>query len=138
MLRMFGLGEGPEVEGAFGWGESVAKGESAAIDVRGHSCYAGFPTKSSFCVQRGDVLMPYLRAFSSFRDNVRSLAMTQAPPKQILEFCDKFRDVDLVPLGVALDDQEGENILSTFQEESRLCNDQQTDEHSSSLFLRLH
>ena len=37
--------------------------------------------------------------------------MTQAPPKQILEFCDKFRDVDLVPLGVALDDQEGRHGL---------------------------
>lgn len=54
--------------------------------------------------------MPYLTVFSSFRDNVRRLAMSQAPPKQVLEFCDKFRDTDLVPLGVALDDQEGELI----------------------------
>jgi cysteinyl-tRNA synthetase len=27
--------------------------------------------------------------------------------KEILSLCDKLRDVDLVPLGVALDDQEG-------------------------------
>lgn len=51
--------------------------------------------------------MPYLHAFSTFRDNVRSLARSSASPKQVLEFCDKFRDVDLVALGVALDDQEG-------------------------------
>jgi cysteinyl-tRNA synthetase len=57
--------------------------------------------------------MPYLRTLSSFRDGVRSLAMTKNASafKNILALCDKLRDVDLVPLGVALDDQEGMHIL---------------------------
>lgn len=34
MLRMFGLGEGPQVEGTFGWGETVREGENTHVDVR--------------------------------------------------------------------------------------------------------
>ncbi|KAF8511822.1 tRNA synthetases class I (C) catalytic domain-containing protein [Hysterangium stoloniferum] len=92
MLRMFGLGEGSVTEGTIGWGETLPEGQNASVD-------------------REEILMPYLRTFSTFRDNVRSLAMSQAPPKQVLEFCDRFRDVDLVPLGVALDDQEDGRAL---------------------------
>ena len=53
--------------------------------------------------------MPYLRTLSSFRDGVRRLAIAKGDNalKDILALCDKVRDVDLVPLGVALDDQEG-------------------------------
>lgn len=57
-------------------------------------------------------MMPYLRTLSTFRDNVRKLAIARGDTaiKDILALCDKLRDVDLVPLGVVLDDQEG-----TFQ-----------------------
>lgn len=53
--------------------------------------------------------MPYLHTLSSFRDGVRSLAIAKEETalKDILALSDKLRDVDLVPLGVALDDQEG-------------------------------
>ena len=53
--------------------------------------------------------MPYLRTLASFRDGVRGLAMGKGDTalKDILALCDKLRDTDLVPLGVALDDQEG-------------------------------
>lgn len=53
--------------------------------------------------------MPYLRTLSAFRDGVRRVAMQRSDNalKEILSLCDKLRDVDLVPLGVALDDQEG-------------------------------
>ena len=53
--------------------------------------------------------MPYLRTLSAFRDGVRRAAMqrSEGALKEILSLCDKLRDVDLVPLGVALDDQEG-------------------------------
>ncbi len=53
--------------------------------------------------------MPYLRALSSFRDGVRRLAIAQEPDafQRILALSDQLRDNDLVPLGVALDDQEG-------------------------------
>jgi hypothetical protein len=53
--------------------------------------------------------MPYIRSLSTFRDSVRRLAMGKGDTalQDILALCDRLRDVDLVPLGVALDDQEG-------------------------------
>lgn len=56
--------------------------------------------------------MPYLRALSGFRDAVRAAAMSRndSALKEILALCDKLRDNDLVPLGVALDDQEGTHL----------------------------
>lgn len=59
--------------------------------------------------QREEVLMPYLRTLSTFRDAVRRLAMAKGDDalKDILALCDTLRDTDLVPLGVALDDQPG-------------------------------
>lgn len=67
--------------------------------------------------------MPYLRSLSSFRDGVRKLAIDAAKAekkdeaqaqalKDILALCDKLRDTDLVPLGVALDDQEGTPFMN--------------------------
>jgi cysteinyl-tRNA synthetase len=56
--------------------------------------------------------MPYLQVLSSFRDGVRRLAISKDGNtiKDILSLCDKLRDEDLVPLGVALDDQEGKFV----------------------------
>ncbi|KAF5380366.1 hypothetical protein D9615_004735 [Tricholomella constricta] len=90
MLRMFGLGEGENAE--IGWGQ----------DVHG-----------SGSINREEVLMPYVRQLSSFRDGVRRLAMekNESALKDILALCDKLRDVDLIPLGVALDDQEDGKAL---------------------------
>jgi cysteinyl-tRNA synthetase len=69
--------------------------------------------------------MPYLRALSSFRDSVRQVAIAkrEAALKDILSLCDKLRDVDLVPLGVALDDQEGGSLSQSQNTPSgdRLC-----------------
>lgn len=57
--------------------------------------------------------MPYLRILSSFRDGIRQLAISKGDgaAKEILALCDKLRDSDLVPFGVALDDQEGRSSL---------------------------
>ena len=57
--------------------------------------------------------MPYLGVLSSFRDDVRQLAIGKGDTalKDILALCDKLRDSDLVPLGVALDDQEGRSSI---------------------------
>ena len=87
MLRMFGLGEGESSE--IGWGQEAQEGVGA--------------------LDREEVLMPYLRALSAFRDGVRQLAISKGDgaAKDILALCDRLRDQDLVPLGVALDDQEG-------------------------------
>ncbi|KIY70644.1 hypothetical protein CYLTODRAFT_419597 [Cylindrobasidium torrendii FP15055 ss-10] len=92
MLRMFGLGEG-EGPAEIGWGQDGGEGQAG--------------------VNREEVLMPYLRAMSTFRDGVRQLAMQKGDTalKDILALCDKLRDTDLVPLGVALDDQEDGQAL---------------------------
>ncbi|KAG6920156.1 hypothetical protein DXG01_004922 [Tephrocybe rancida] len=90
MLRMFGLGEGEDPE--IGWGQDDHEIGS---------------------INREEVLMPYLRQLSSFRDGVRRLAIekNESALKDILALCDKLRDVDLIPLGVALDDQEDGKAL---------------------------
>lgn len=60
--------------------------------------------------------MPYLRVLSSFRDGIRQLAISKGDgaAKEILALCDKLRDSDLVPFGVALDDQEGRSWLDSI------------------------
>ncbi|KAG8991512.1 hypothetical protein FRB90_001314 [Tulasnella sp. 427] len=92
MLRMFGLGEGPITRNTIGWSEVEIDGETSGAD-------------------RDTILMPYLQALSAFRDGVRQLAIRNAPAKEILALCDKLRDEDLAPLGVALDDQEDGKAL---------------------------
>ncbi|KAJ7761004.1 tRNA synthetases class I (C) catalytic domain-containing protein [Mycena metata] len=91
MLRVFGLGAGPAEE--LGWG---LEGDAAAGGIN-----------------REEVLMPYIRSLSTFRDSVRRLAMGKGDTalQDILALCDRLRDVDLVPLGVALDDQEDGKAL---------------------------
>jgi len=49
----------------------------------------------------------YIRALSSFRDDIRKLAIGGASSQDILALCDRFRDQDLVNLGVQLDDGQG-------------------------------
>ncbi|KAK4689957.1 cysteinyl-tRNA synthetase, partial [Tremellales sp. Uapishka_1] len=88
MLKMFGLGEGESVNGnGIGWGK---EGETAGGSD-------DFEAK----------LDKYLRAMTSFRDDVRRLAIEGQSSKEILALCDMFRDQDLVNLGVQLDDGQG-------------------------------
>ena len=106
MLKMFGLGEGQADE--LGWGEVRDAGEGANV-----SHQERFRIMSALISRwnrkREETLMPYLRAMSGFRDAVRQAAMAKSDTalKDILALCDKLRDAELVPLGVALDDQEG-------------------------------
>lgn len=116
-LRMFGLGEGAPVdahgERLVGWGTPVTKGDESGVDVR------FLPSLSSRTIadialpssQRESLLMPYLRTLSGFRDQVRQLAMSGAPASEILALSDRLRDIDLVDLGVALDDQDGAFLI---------------------------
>lgn len=111
MLRMFGLGEGETSE--IGWGQEQGDGPSA-VNVSVESCLPDnalpkIEVMLTDLPQREEVLMPYLRVLSSFRDGVRQLAIANGDgvAKDILALCDKLRDVDAIPLGVAFDDQEG-------------------------------
>jgi len=102
MLRMFGLGEGGAAssENVLGWGDEHAIGT----------------------VNRDEILMPYLRALSTFRDGVRRVAIKggDGALKEVLALCDQLRDVDLVELGVALDDQEGGTALVKLADPAQL------------------
>lgn len=98
ILRIFGLGEGAEADASgkrvIGWGQARAAGEAEGSG------------------DREAVLMPYLRALSTFRDGVRELAMRpDAKVSEILALCDQLRDQQMVDLGVALDDQEDGHAL---------------------------
>lgn len=54
-----------------------------------------------------DKLDKYLKALSGFRDDVRKLAIGGGSSQDILKLCDRFRDQELVNLGVQLDDGQG-------------------------------
>ncbi|SPO25352.1 probable cysteinyl-tRNA synthetase [Ustilago trichophora] len=95
MLKMLGLGEGPALSASqeIGWGVADASGDGAAA------------------VNKEELLLPYLRALSTFRDAVRNLARSNAPASEYLKLSDALRDNDLVDLGVALEDTEDGRAL---------------------------
>ncbi|SOV09353.1 probable cysteinyl-tRNA synthetase [Ustilago sp. UG-2017a] len=96
MLKMLGLGEGPALAAIqeIGWGVADESGEGAAS-----------------AVNKEELLLPYLRALSTFRDAVRNLARSGAPASEYLKLSDALRDNDLVDLGVALEDTEDGKAL---------------------------
>ncbi|KAI8988022.1 cysteinyl-tRNA synthetase [Mycotypha africana] len=58
-----------------------------------------------------EILMPYLEALSTFRDQVRIGARNKVDHKDFLKLCDSLRDEQMVELGVSLDDQEDGTAL---------------------------
>lgn len=59
--------------------------------------------------------LPYVRAVSKIRDEIRKLAPESSSKKQILALSDEIRDVDLTNLGVYLDDRsDGQSALIKF------------------------
>lgn len=96
MLRMFGLGEGPVSEGQIGWGKELGEGEENGEE---------FEKKVD----------KYLKALVGFRDEIRKIARDGGESKEILALCDRFRDRDLVELGVQLDDGQGAGELDSVR-----------------------
>lgn len=120
MLKMLGLGTVSDASKTLGWGASQSK-EAESGDVRAFHSFFFFVERkltllslapSVAALQREQILMPYLSALSTFRDQVRKLAIAKADPSEILALTDRLRDYELAELGVALDDQAGE--LSTY------------------------
>ena len=59
--------------------------------------------------------LPYVRAVSKIRDEIRKLAPESPSKKEILALSDEIRDVDLTNLGVYLDDRsDGQSALVKF------------------------
>lgn len=52
-----------------------------------------------------EVALPFVKALSTFRDDVRKKAIEKAPYSEFLTATDKVRSFDLVNLGVSLDDR---------------------------------
>ncbi|KAK9370943.1 tRNA synthetases class I (C) catalytic domain-containing protein [Lipomyces kononenkoae] len=97
ILSIFGF-DGQE--DAIGWSSSSATATAAAAggsDLNG----AGAATTTQ------DIVMPYLKALSNYRDEIRRNAIAKAPYSDFLQASDRVRDEDLLKLGVSLDDREG-------------------------------
>lgn len=61
-------------------------------------------------------VMPIVNALSKFRSMIRRIAQDKdSGMTNILSACDDFRDLDMVELGIALDDQSGKNICVLYQ-----------------------
>lgn len=61
-----------------------------------------------------ETVMPYVKALSTFRDNVRSMAINKVDSVEYLKLTDSLRDNDLLKLNIALDDRNGQNALIKF------------------------
>lgn len=61
-----------------------------------------------------DVILPYLKVLSTFRDTVRTKAIEKAPYSEFLQATDKIRNEDLIDLGVSLDDRTDGPALIKF------------------------
>lgn len=60
-----------------------------------------------------DIAMPYVQAFSDFRDDVRTIAIN-VKNKEILTLCDQVRNDVLPELGVRLEDKSGSKATIKF------------------------
>ena len=77
-----------------------------------------------------DVVIPYVKMLSQFRDEVRGLAIGQAEPGTFLLACDNVR-ADLIQLGISLDDRPTGGALVKFlneQEKEELLKQQELKE----------
>lgn len=61
-----------------------------------------------------DIVMPYVKCLSQFRDEVRLLAMNKTDVTALLPITDRIRDFDLLKLNIALDDRQGQASLVKF------------------------
>ncbi|ODQ67928.1 cysteinyl-tRNA synthetase [Nadsonia fulvescens var. elongata DSM 6958] len=52
-----------------------------------------------------EIIMPYLNVLSTFRDSVRFNAIEKVDHSEFLKTCDQIRNIDLLNLGISLDDR---------------------------------
>ncbi|SCU99373.1 LAME_0G02916g1_1 [Lachancea meyersii CBS 8951] len=69
-----------------------------------------------------ELLMPYLKCLSNFRDGVRRLAIENVTSGEYLKLTDRVRDQDLLNLNVSIDDRSDQGSLVKF------LNDEEKDE----------
>ncbi|KAF4625698.1 hypothetical protein G7Y89_g12468 [Cudoniella acicularis] len=88
-----------EVEALFLHSEALDKLLATDVDAEFYTLV------SSGIIDPEALVLPYLRAVSKIRDEIRKLAPTSPSKKQILSLSDQIRDDDLTNLGVYLDDR---------------------------------
>ncbi|KAJ2798149.1 cysteinyl-tRNA synthetase, partial [Coemansia furcata] len=103
IVRAFGLGDDSSPS-AIGWGASP----------NGNATAAEHPA------DRESVLRPVASVLSDFRDAVRELALSGGDKHALLGLCDKVRDVDLLDLGIILDDHGDGSALIKFGDPEKL------------------
>jgi cysteinyl-tRNA synthetase len=129
MVRIFGLdGSADPYDGGIGWAgvdiPSEAKEFVYAVsrlrdEVRQHAISGDLsgPVLEDILAQhkptqdQGADTLPYAEVLSTFQDNLRTLASTQAPTKDFLALCDQLRDTHLWDLGIYLEDRENQPAM---------------------------
>ncbi|SCU95895.1 LAFA_0G03004g1_1 [Lachancea sp. 'fantastica'] len=66
---------------------------------------------------REELLMPYVKCLSNFRDEVRRLAISGAAHSDLLKLTDRVRDHDILNLNVSIDDRSDQASLVKFLNE---------------------
>lgn len=80
-----------------------------------------------------DVALPFVKAFSQFRDTIRNLAINKSEVSEFLKSTDAIRS-ELINLGVSLDDRPNGSALVKFlnsQEKEQLIKQQQDKENAA-------
>ncbi|KAI8804735.1 tRNA synthetases class I (C) catalytic domain-containing protein [Cladochytrium replicatum] len=72
-----------------------------------------------------DIVMPYVRVLSNYRDGVRALAQQGADSKEFLKLSDKLRDEDLIELDIQLDDREDGKALAKFMDKATILRERE-------------
>ncbi|KTW32352.1 cysteine-tRNA ligase [Pneumocystis jirovecii RU7] len=73
-----------------------------------------------------EIVMPYIKTLSSFRDKIRNISIVSRSKsnielsKDILQLCDKLRDSDLTDLGIQLEDRDQGDALIKFVSKEEL------------------
>ena len=100
ILNIIGFPARPDGLGWVSDGPSVTTGSTSSASTTGGSIE--------------DIVMPYLKVLSNFRDEVRRMAIEKSNYTNFLKLTDSIRDHELLRLNVALDDRNGQAALIKF------------------------
>ncbi|EMR10205.1 cysteine-tRNA ligase [Pneumocystis murina B123] len=87
--------------------------------------------ESTITTNHNEIIMPYVKVLSSFRDDIRNLLIISKSKsnmelsRDLLKLCDRLRDVDLTELGIQLEDRENKNALIKFVDKNELKQQQE-------------
>ncbi|CAH6718471.1 cysteine--tRNA ligase [[Candida] jaroonii] len=83
------------------------------FETRGDKLGWSDESSESQIVGKEDLLMPYIKALSTFRDSIRNLGIEKQDISKVLPETDKLRS-ELIDLGISLDDRPNGSALIKF------------------------